>query len=100
MQWACAILSPVVFLIRKYFSTLSHTWQDFKKNTYEMCVLIFLNLLSEPFFMIRINSEISWKSFIRLHLKYLLFLPDFNETGIFWTIKKKTSRISNCYPKI
>jgi hypothetical protein len=45
------ILSSVAFPAAPYLSTLSHKWLDFREKVTEhkMCVLVFLQLLSEAF---------------------------------------------------
>jgi hypothetical protein len=45
-----------------------------------MCVLIFLQLLSETFLSLRRIQQDVVKKYIGLHVKYRLFLLDFNET--------------------
>jgi hypothetical protein len=67
------------------FSTLSHKEQDFrgekKKSTeYEMCVLTSLEILSEKFIILRMIQRDIITKVKSLHVKYTLFLPDFNET--------------------
>jgi len=54
----------------------------FDRNLLNMkCVFRFsLQLLSEPFFVLEEMSEISSKVYISLHVKYPLFVSDFNET--------------------
>ena len=64
------------------FSTLSHKRQDFMKKVigYKMCVLIFSTILSKTFLILRRiwrDIVINVKS---LHVKYQLFLSDFNKT--------------------
>jgi hypothetical protein len=69
------------------FSTLSHNRHDFRgKKVIELkkCVLIFVQLLSETFFILRRNErDMIQKTYFGLHVKYQFFLPDFNETRIF-----------------
>jgi hypothetical protein len=55
-----------------------------------MCVLIFSINLAETFFILRINGRDMLKMYIGLlHLKYRLFLSDFNETYNFPTVFRK-----------
>ena len=76
------------------FSTLSHKRHDFRKEVTEnqMCSLIFSTTLSEIFLILRRNEWDMIKMCIGLHLKYPLFLSDFNENWIFstdfWKIHK------------
>jgi hypothetical protein len=65
-----------------YFSTLSHKRHDFYKEVTEnkMCVLIFSTALAEMFLIVRRNKRDMIKMYIGLHVKYRLFLSDFNET--------------------
>jgi len=74
------------------FSSLSHKRQDFLKKLLNLkCVLWFsLQLLSETF-VVKRRSE--WHMDIGLHVRYLLFLSDFNETWIFMTDFQKYSSI-------
>ena len=65
------------------FSTLSHKRHAFRKKTvieYEMCVLFPLQLLSETFLILRRTERDRSKMHIELHVKYPLFLSDFNES--------------------
>jgi hypothetical protein len=62
------------------FSTLSHKRHDFRKNVteYKICVLIFSTILFETFPILRINQRDIVINVKSLHVKYPLFLPDFN----------------------
>jgi hypothetical protein len=86
MQYSCAMPSVALPTVR-YFSTLSHKRQDFRKKFVEhkICVLIF----STAFVWNTSHSKknlASWqKMYICVHVKYTVFLSDFNETGIFTT---------------
>jgi hypothetical protein len=99
---ACSAHAPyessMACLAVQYFSTLSHKWHDLKKKVTEckMCVLI----SSTTFFLKICHSGKNWvrynkKIYIVLHVKYPLFLWDFNETWIFffWHILGKYSNI-------
>jgi hypothetical protein len=65
-----------------YFSTLSHKRRDFRKQVIEhdICVLIPLHRFSDTFLLIKKTAHIRLKTYIGLHVKYQLFLSDFNET--------------------
>jgi len=53
-------------------------------------------MFSEKFLILRIIERGVIKMCIGLHVKYRLFLSDFNETLVFWTdIRKKNTQISN-----
>jgi hypothetical protein len=83
----CTILTSVACPALPSFSTLPHKWHNFEKIVIEhkMCVLIFSPTLSKPFLGLRrIQQDIIVKVH-RLHVKYSIFLSDFNETEIFWT---------------
>ena len=60
-----------------------------------MCVLISLQLLFETFLILRIKQDMIKHTYIHigLHVKYLLFLSDFNVTLIFLTDFFKYSNI-------
>ena len=80
------------------FSTFSHKRNDFRGGGEvtepKMGVLIFSTFLSEKFLMITRNDRNMIKMYIGLHVKYPLFLSDFNETCIFSTqIFEKSSNI-------
>jgi hypothetical protein len=72
-----------------------------KKNTeHKMCVLIFSTRYSVTFLILRITKRDMIKMFVGLHLKYLLFFSDFNETWIFSTDFRKHSNIKKIFMKI
>ena len=88
----CHVACPAL----QYFSTFSHKRRDFRKKVIEhkMCVLIFCTTLSEMFFILRRNERDMIKMSFGLHVKYRLFLWDFNESLIFSTyFQKKYSNI-------
>jgi hypothetical protein len=89
---AHAPYSSVACTALQYFSTLSHKWKDFRKqfrNT--KCVFLFSpQFLSETFLILRGNKRYIIKVYIGLHVKYPLFLSDFNETSIFSADFRKT----------
>jgi hypothetical protein len=60
-----------------------------------MCFLIFSTNLSENFPILRTNERrYDKKMYIGLHVKYSLFLSDFNETRFFPTdFRKKSSNV-------
>ena len=80
MHCACAILSSVACLNLRYFSTLSHKWQNFRKTIAEhkMCVLI----SSTTAFLKLWSADHKWSSG-----SALVVILD-------WTlVKKKTEKI-------
>ena len=60
----------------------------------EICVLISPQLLSETFPILR-SIELDIKMYTSLHIKFPLFLFDFNETWTFSTYFRKILNISN-----
>jgi hypothetical protein len=84
MQCACAVLSSVACLALTNVSTLSHKQHNFWTmllNT-KRCVMI----SSTSFFWnISHSKKKKWAMYTGLHVMYLLFLPDFDETWIFST---------------
>ena len=83
MERACAILSSVACPGLQYFSTLSHKRLDSrgkKKKVIEhkTCVFI-ISTMFETVITLRTERDIT-KLYIGLHVKYPLFLSDFNKT--------------------
>jgi hypothetical protein len=70
-----------------YFSTLSHKWRDSRKKVTEhkMRVSIFSTNFDENVSQCNKNLARYCQMWQRLHVKYPLFLSDFNETWIFST---------------
>ena len=98
MQYARAIFSSVACPALPYFSTLSHKRHDFrrKKLLKTKCVFWFtLHLLPGTFLIPRKIERNMTKIYIGLHVKYPLFLSDFNATWIFSTGFSKNTQISN-----
>jgi len=91
MQCASAILSSVVRPALQYFSTLSHKRYDFRKKLLNTKRVFWfsLQLLSETFFILKRNERDMTKMYIGPHVKYPLFLSDFNDTWIFSTDFRK-----------
>jgi len=74
------MFSPVACPAVPYFSTLSHKSQDFKsKKNLNIRVFIFLQLLSEIFFIL---SRIQGGIIINVYMSSCK-LPDFNKTSVF-----------------
>jgi len=83
MQCASAILSIVACSARQYFATLSNKRHDFrkKKTLDKKCVFrVFLQPLSETFFIIRINERDKMKNLYWYSYEATFFLSQFNET--------------------
>jgi len=80
MQWAYAILSSVVFPIIQYFSILSHKRHDLKEKILNIkrVFQVSLQLLCETFLILRRNELDIIKMCIGLHVKYPVFMSDFN----------------------
>ena len=59
MQWACAIMSSVVFPVIQYFSTLSDKQHDFggQKWNIKRVFHVSLQLLCETFLILRRNEK-------------------------------------------
>ena len=85
----CTILSLVVCLALRYFSTF------FEKKLLDIkCVFWFsVQLLSEIFLILRRNERDIIKMFIGLHVKYSLFLSYFNEA---WKFSTEFRKILKC----
>jgi len=75
MQSACAILPYAADPALQYFYTLSHKPQGFLKKVikYNMCVLIFLQLLSEAFLILRRTERDMIRNVYCSSYKYPLF---------------------------
>ena len=75
------VTSCVAPLAPPYFSTLSHKRRDFLKKVTEhkMCVSIFSINFDTFLHLRRIQRDIAI-NIKRLHVKYPLFLSDFNKT--------------------
>ena len=103
---ACNMHAPYCHLqpALLYFSTLSHKWHSSWKNVVErkMCVLI----SSTTFLWTISHSKKKWARYDQKissgrHLKYPLFLTDFNGTWIFLIVFEKYSNIKfHEYPSI
>ena len=83
MGTALAILSSVACPPLKYFPTLSQKRHVFRGGVIEQEMFEFLfslQLLSETFLTLRRIHRDTIINVHILHVKYPLFLPDFNET--------------------
>jgi hypothetical protein len=94
MQCACAIFSSVACPALQYFSTLSHKRHDFRNKVinHDMCVSSLSVVLCQLFLILRGTERDIINMYIGLHVQYLLFLSDNNETGIFWIDFRKLLR--------
>jgi hypothetical protein len=95
MQCACSILSPVACPAQQYFPTLSHTQQDFEKSywTQNVCFGFRHRFCLKHLSFKEELSEIWSKIYIGLHVKYPLFLYDFNQTWISTTVFRKIAHV-------
>ena len=90
MQSTCAILSSVVCLAVPNFSTcaamawLSARGEGGGDSGHKICILIFSTMFLWNFSHFKRNSAGYYYKYTCLHVKYPLFLSDFNEQ-IFWT---------------
>jgi len=75
------LLLSVACLAVPYISLLSHNWQDFRKTAFEhkMCGLISSTVSVETFLILRIVERDIIINCVDRHVKYQLFLSDFNE---------------------
>jgi hypothetical protein len=88
------VTSFVAFLAPRYFSKSSHKRHDLRKKLLNIkCMFRYpVQLLSKTFFIIiRIWPDIV-TNLRKSHVKYLLFMSDFNETWIFPTDFRKTPK--------
>jgi hypothetical protein len=82
----CGLPSSTVFF---HIILYRHDFRRIKFTEHKMCVLIFSSNLSETFLILRIIELDMIKMCIGLHVKYPLFLSDFNDTRIFSTDFRK-----------
>jgi hypothetical protein len=79
-----SIPSSVACLALLYFYTFSHNWHDFqKKKLLDIkCLFVFSVQLLFGTFLIRrrTRQDIILNVSVSVHVKYLLFLSDFNQT--------------------
>jgi hypothetical protein len=92
--WVCvsSVRCPA-FPALQHLSTLSQKRQDFRKKKLmnAKCMFWFsLQVSSETFLILRRTEWDVIKMYIGLHVKYSLFLSDFNETWILSTDFRKT----------
>ena len=86
-----ATLSLVTLSALQYFPTLSHKKHNFRPKKkrkaigHKMFVLFVSTISSETFLVQAARDEILSQISTGLHVKYPLFLSDFNETWIFST---------------
>jgi hypothetical protein len=81
------IFSSEACLAIPYILTSSHKRRDFRKKIVLNTIFFFkfsLQFLSEAFLILKTFSEIS-QTYVGNHVKYPLFLSDFNDTLIFPT---------------
>jgi hypothetical protein len=80
----------------QYFSIVSHKQHDVKKKVieHEMCVLISSTTLSATFLILEFR-DIWSEIYTGLHVMFLLFLSDFNQTWIFLTLHSRSTKILN-----
>jgi hypothetical protein len=90
------VLLSVACMVLPYFSTLSHKQHDFRRKVLNIkCVFwFFLQILSEKFLFLKIiQRDIFIYIYIYIctgiHVKYPLFLSDFNKRWIFSTDFRK-----------
>ena len=86
------ILSSVACPALPYFFTFSQKWHDFRKKKiteHKMRVLIFSTIYFWKHFSLELK-EIWSKLYIGLHVKYPLFLSDFNRS---WTVSTDFRKI-------
>ena len=93
----CVILSSVACPALQYFSTLYHKRHDFRKTLLNIknVFLFYLQSFSETFLIIRINEPDIVQVYIRVRVKFPLFLSRFNETMNFLGRFSKNTLISN-----
>ena len=84
MQWACTI-SSVFCPAVQCLSTLSYEPHDFREKVTEhkICVLFFSITFVWKFSHSKKWARYDKKMYAGLHVKYLLFMSDFNKTWIF-----------------
>jgi hypothetical protein len=87
MQSACAVLGTLSYMacpLLPCFSKLSHKWHNIRKMLLSRKYLFrfSLQLLPEIFLILRIIQRDTVKMYIGLHVNYLLFLSDCNESRI------------------
>jgi hypothetical protein len=90
--WATlSVVYPLYKVFPHYFINGTIFWGVGGVTEHKMCISNFSAHLSEIFFILRRNKG-SWsKIYIGLHVKYPLFLSDFNETWTFSTDFEKSS---------
>jgi len=78
------IFVRVLFLPVPYFSTLSHKWHDIAKKVIEqeMCFDILCDVCPKHFSLRGEFSETLSQIYIVLHVKYPLFLSEFNTLAL------------------
>ena len=93
MQYTCTVLLSVACPALQHFCTLSYKRYDFRKKKKLLdikCLFRFsLQLLSGTFFILRVERDVN-KNVFGLHVKYTLFLSDFNEICFFDNFSKIT----------
>jgi hypothetical protein len=85
MKCACSVLSSAACPALQYFSTLYHKRHDFRKTLLNIINVFwfYLQCFSETFLIIRRSEPDMVQVYIRVNVKFPLFLSRFNETWIF-----------------
>ena len=90
-------LSSVACLTVQYFSRLSHKWHDCQEKVTEQKNVFWssVEILSEIFLILGWNQRDMIEMYIGLHVKYPLFLSNFNKNWIFLKDFQKITKYQN-----